>query len=61
MAQITGKELSGISDLLSMEQNIADKYRAYEAETDDSALKDLFGQNAAEHKRHMDELWSNLK
>lgn len=61
MAQITGKELSGISDLLTMEKNIMEKYRVYAADTNDSAFKNLFEQNAKEHQRHMDELWSNLK
>lgn len=61
MAQITGKELSGLSDLLTMEQTMTDKYRAYAAQTNDSALKNLFEQNAAAHQRHLDELWSNLR
>lgn len=61
MAQITGKELSGLSDLLSMEQNLMEKYRAYAGETNDAHLRDLFETNAGEHQRHLDELWSNLR
>lgn len=61
MAQITEKELSGLSDLLSMEENLAKKYRVYAGEVSDSGLKNLFEQNAGEHQRHLDELWANLK
>lgn len=60
-ATITSKELSGISDLLSMEQNLTAKYRCYAAQTQDNQLKGLFEQNAELHQRHVDELWSNLK
>lgn len=61
MAQITGKELSGLSDLLTMEQNLMEKYRTYAGETNDARLKDLFLGNAEEHQRHLDELWINLR
>lgn len=61
MATITGKELSGLSDLLSMEQNLTEKYRAYAGQTNDEPLRNLFLQNAGEHERHLQELWTNLR
>ena len=61
MAQITSKELSGISDLLSMEQNLEAKYSQYAKEAQDSALRDKYEQIAQQHQGHLDELWANLK
>lgn len=61
MAQITSKELSGISDLLSMEQTLVAKYTQYSKEAQDSALRDKYEQIAKQHQRHLDELWTNLK
>ena len=56
MAQITEKELSAISDLLSIEQNLVAKYRAYASIATDNALKDQYEAIAARHQRHYDEL-----
>ena len=39
MTQITTKELSGLSDLLTVETNMVAKCRAYAAETSDGELK----------------------
>ena len=61
MAQITEKELSAISDLLTMEENLVQKYRAYACQTTDGNLKNQYEQIAARHQRHYDELYSNLK
>lgn len=61
MAQITGKELSALSDLLTMEQNLVAKYKSYANQTTDSVLKDRYEQIAQRHQRHFDELYSNLK
>ena len=61
MASISAKELSAISDLLTMEKNTVAKYRAYACETTDSVLKDRFEQMAVRHQRHFDELYTNLK
>ena len=61
MAQITCKELSAISDLLSLEENLVAKYKCYAAEATDSALKNQYEQIAQRHQRHFDELYSNLK
>ena len=61
MAQITTKELSALSDLLSMEKNMVAKYKAYACETTDTALKTQYEQIAQRHQRHLDELYANLK
>ncbi len=61
MAQITGKELSAISDLLSMEENMVAKYREFANQATDSVLKDRYEQIAQRHQRHFDELYANLK
>ncbi len=61
MAQITSKELSALSDLLTMEQNLIAKYEMYAAGAQDSALKDRYQQIAKQHQRHYDELYANLK
>ena len=61
MAKITAKELTALSDLLSMEENLVAKYRAYACQTTDTALKDQFEQVAQRHQRHYDELYSQLK
>ena len=61
MTQITGKELSAISDLLTMEKNLVAKYKNYAANTSDTALKDRYEQIAQSHQRHFDELYANLK
>ena len=61
MAQITCKELSAISDLLTVEENLVAKYKAYACQTNDNALKDRYEQIAQRHQRHFDELYANLK
>ena len=61
MAQITAKELTAISDLLTMEQNLVAKYRDYANQTTDSALKNQYEMIAQKHQRHFDELYANLK
>ncbi len=61
MAMITSKELSAISDLLTMEQTVCAKYCAYAKDCNDTSLKDLYEQMARSHQRHFDELYANLK
>ena len=61
MAQITSKELGGISDLLAMEKNLIAKYKEDAEKTTDSALKNSYEQIAMQHQRHYDELFANLK
>ncbi len=61
MAKITSKELSAISDLMSVEQSTVAKYKAFAEQTTDSVLKDRYEQIAHRHQRHLDQLYSNLK
>ncbi len=61
MANITNKELGAISEALILEENLIEKYSFYAANTSDSALKAKYEDIAAAHKRHYDELYSNLK
>ena len=61
MAQITSKELTAITDLLGMEENMVTKYHAYACMTSDNTLKNTYEQMAQRHQRHYDELYANLK
>lgn len=61
MTNVTAKELSAISDLLTMEETVVAKYRAYAGETNDKVLKNQYEQLAMRHQRHFDELYANLK
>ena len=61
MAQITEKELSAISDLLTVEENLVAKYKNYACSTFDPVLKNQYEQIAQRHQRHFDELYANLK
>ena len=61
MTQISAKELSAISDLLSVEENLVAKYKCCAAETSDQTLKNRYEQMAQRHQRHFDELFSNLR
>ena len=61
MAQITAKELTAISDLLTMEETLAAKCCKLASECTDSVLKNQYEQVAQMHRQHYDELFANLK
>jgi hypothetical protein len=61
MVQTTCKELSALSDLMTMEENLIAKCRTYASQCTDSVLKNQYEQMAQRHQRHFDELYSNLK
>ena len=61
MSQITTKELSALSDLLTMEENLTAKYRKTAADTADGALKNCYEQMADKHQQHLNALIANLK
>ena len=61
MGRITEKELTGISDLMSMEGVLCAKCQFMAQNTEDQALKDCYMQLAQRHQRHLDELYSNIK
>jgi len=61
MAQITTKELSGITDHLSDEMNLVAKFKNYAQNTQDAALVSRYEQAAQQHQKHFEELYSHLK
>lgn len=61
MAQITAKELGSISDLLSVEENLAAKYRTYASITQDAELRAKYTEIAETHVKHYDALLAHLK
>ena len=61
MAQITSKELSGISDQLAIEQNLIAKFKSYSQQTQDAALKAKYDDIAQKHQKHFEALYANLK
>lgn len=61
MTEITSKELTALSDLLAMEQNLVAKYSACARDTHDAALKNRYEEIAARHQEHFDRLYSSLK
>ena len=61
MAQITEKELSAISDLLTMEQTLQQKCLYMANATNDKVLSSCYTQLAQQHQQHFVELFGNLK
>lgn len=61
MAQITEKELSALGDLMNMESVLAAKCCYMASATSDKALQDRYTQMAAQHQRHLDELFAHVK
>ena len=61
MAQITAKELGSLSDLMSVEENLAAKYKTYASITQDAELRAKYEQISDTHKKHYDSLLANLK
>lgn len=61
MAQITSKELTGISDQLTIEQNLVAKYKNYAEMTQDQTLKAKYNDIAQKHQKHLEALFANLK
>jgi len=61
MANLTTKELAGLSDQLDFEKVLCCKYRSAEAACTDPELKTCFRQYAEEHKRNYESLLGFLK
>ena len=61
MAQITEKELSALSDLMSAEKQLMAKCCHMASTTQDAALKERYAMMATRHQRHIDDLYTNLK
>ena len=60
MENITEKELSGIEDSLTMEQNLIAKYQMYASICADPQVKSKCEQLAAKHQNPFDKLLSCL-
>ena len=56
MANLTEKELSGLEDQLSMEQNLIKKYQTYAAMSNDPQITRQCQQIAGKHQSHFDTL-----
>ena len=61
MAQITEKELTALGDLMNAEATMAAKYQSMAANATDKAIANCYEELAARHKRHLEELYVNLK
>ena len=61
MANLTTKELSGLSDQLAFERVICCKYQAAAQESTDTELKNCFQQYAGQHKQNYTCLLNYLK
>ena len=61
MANLTAKELTGISDQLDFEKVLWSKYQTAVQETQDSQLKSCFQQYADQHRQNYNCLLNFLK
>lgn len=61
MANLTTKELAGLSDQLEFEKVLCCKYRAAERECTDGELKTCFRKYGDQHRQNYDCLLSYLK
>ena len=61
MANLTNKELAGLSDQLDFEKVLCCKYQAAEQECTEQDLKTCFQKYAAQHKQNYDCLLNYLK
>ena len=60
MPTLSTKELSGLEDILGIEQNLASKYQTYSQMCQDVDLANKFSTVAGRHQRHFDTLVSYL-
>ena len=61
MKKLTEMELSGFSKLLTCEENVIRKYKAYAQACREPALKELCEDMAARHAEHYETLLSELE
>jgi len=57
---LSTKELGGLEDILSIEQNLASKYQTYSGMCQDTDLSNKFATVAGRHQKHFDTLVSYL-
>ena len=61
MANLTNKELAGLSDQLDFEKVLCCKYQAAAQECTEADLKNCFQQYASQHKQNIETLLNFLK
>lgn len=61
MANLTAKELDAISDQLNFERMMVSKYQTAQQQSSDAALKQDYGQYAAQHRENYENLLQFLK
>ena len=61
MANLTTKELAGLSDQLDFEKVLCSKYQAAVQETEDAQLKTSFQQYADQHRQNFECLLTFLQ
>ena len=61
MANLTTKELAGLSDQLDFEKVLCSKYQAAVQETEDTQLKTSFQQYADQHRQNFECLLTFLQ
>lgn len=60
MANLTSKELTGLTDELGAEQILVQKYRIYAQAATDPQIKTKCEQLSAQHQQHFDQLFAQL-
>ena len=60
MTQLSEKELSSLHDLLSEEELLIKKFKAFANQTTDQEMKGKFEEIAQKHQGHFNELYSKL-
>lgn len=60
MANLTEKELSGLSDLLGGEELLIKKFKMLADQTEDKILKDKLTSISDKHQQHYNTLYSKL-
>lgn len=60
MSNLSEKELSAISELLSEEELLVKKFQMLSQQTDDTEIKKEFESIADKHQGHFDKLYSHL-
>lgn len=61
MAQLTGKELSALQDLLTDEELLVKKFQMLAAQTEDKEIKDRYESISKQHQNHFNALYAYLQ
>lgn len=61
MAQLTGKELSALQDLLTDEELLVKKFKMLASQTADTEIKDRYEAISKQHQNHYNALYAYLQ